>query len=641
MGWIEIKKPSYLRQYKQVNSINSMALAPKVFNIIIEKTIQAEEQKKEIFLNQIQKINMTRIILDAKQAQLIKLRSETADLKKQADELEKIQIPQNDTGSKDENDDNIKEKYAQSLKQEQDDLDLKSPNFGMISIVDRRYNANNELINQGLTSRENPDYYSKMETTAQMYQNNCPRYFALQHLAAVRDVALHPKFMLLASVSDDGTAALTDVSHAMKPKKKIYSQQITTPQIANKTQELSLISTHQCLQARQMETNWYYKPSRQYSINKLKDTSKQRNNSQSNIKYIQQKPQCIKFLPYLESTNDKSRKQLNASAIIPKRMHYDLGCLVTGNNNGKITVMALPDPKMHMADTLNKLEKNKMFEFDAHSDAIWSIDESSQTNGVFSGSSLPSGQKLTQTRIATASADGTVKLWNINTDGIPDQTDGNNVVIHHQMLQEFKHTPSIASSVVMDWNSKRLMATGTNMSQYFKPVEQIKDKWEDSDIPSAVIFDPINVANLIVGYVSGDLVRYDIEKGEYNWNQVGTKNQSERIISLTKSLTATHYQTPDTIPLLVSTNHGYLHIVDSREFQTLIAAGTNSGKVHIFDLRMGDKGQVGIVGERNPQSFHSPMFNEGITKIAAHLIHPLLVTAGADGIIKIFTSNQP
>jgi hypothetical protein len=31
----------------------------------------------------------------------------------------------------------------------------------------------------------------------------------------------------------------------------------------------------------------------------------------------------------------------------------------------------------------------------------------------------------------------------------------------------------------------------------------------------------MNMANLIVGYISGDLVRYDIEKGEYMWNQVG------------------------------------------------------------------------------------------------------------------------
>ncbi|KAA6364551.1 MAG: hypothetical protein EZS28_039922 [Streblomastix strix] len=273
-----------------------------------------------------------------------------------------------------------------------------------------------------------------------------------------------------------------------------------------------------------------------------------------------------------------------------------------GDNNGKITVMALPDPKTQIIDQLGKIEKNKMFEFNAHSNAIWSIDESSQISGVFSGSSLPSGQKLTQTRIATASADGTVKLWNINTDGIPDQTDGN-VIIHHQMLQEFKHTPSIASQVVKDWNIKRLKENEDEMIKIYKPIEQIKDIWEDSDIPSAVIFDPTNVANLIVGYVSGDLVRYDIENGQYNWNRIG--------------------------------NSTYL------QFDRLIAAGTNSGKVHIFDLRMGDKGQIGIVGEHCEQSFHSPMFSEGITKIAAHPIHPLLVTAGADGNIKIFASNQP
>ncbi|KAA6362322.1 MAG: hypothetical protein EZS28_042151 [Streblomastix strix] len=404
--------------------------------------------------------------------------------------------------------------------------------------------------------------------------------------------------------------------------------------------------------------------------------------------------------------------------------------------------MALPDPKMHMTDTLNKLEKNKMFEFDAHSDAIWSIDESSQLNGVFSGILTPaSGSKLTQTRIASASSDGTVKLWNINTDGIAGKHRREDVV-YHKMLKEFKHTPSIASSVVKDWNSKRLMAIGTHKSQYFKPVEKIKDKWEDSDIPTSVIFDPMNVANLIVGYVSGDLVRYDIEKGESNQSQIGQTDQSERIISLTKSLTATHYQTQDTISLLVSTNHGYLHIVDPREFQTLfsykaqnsqrpdytlhynqsssiqqqsfiskiyknqpyihssrqnsnnyqqdqklypprmlerslqrnenqsplemrkedlklqfssqsiftsstylqydclIAASTNYGKVLIFDLRMADKGQDGIVGEQSQWSQHKQIYSEGIIKVMAHPTHPVLVTAGVNGYIKTFSSKQ-
>ncbi|KAA6387755.1 MAG: hypothetical protein EZS28_016718 [Streblomastix strix] len=77
------------------------------------------------------------------------------------------------------------------------------------------------------------------------------------------------------------------------------------------------------------------------------------------------------------------------------------------------------------------------------------------------------------------------------------------------------------------------------------------------------------------------------------------------------------------------------------QLDRLIAAGTNCGRGHIFDLRMGDKGQVGTVCEQCDQSFHSPMLSECITKIAAHPIHPILVTAGADGNIKVFTSNQP
>ncbi|KAA6362422.1 MAG: hypothetical protein EZS28_042051 [Streblomastix strix] len=207
-------------------------------------------------------------------------------------------------------------------------------------------------------------------------------------------------------------------------------------------------------------------------------------------------------------------------------MAIDLGCFVMDDNNGKFTVMVLPDPKMQINDTLNNLEKNKMFEFDEHSDAIWSIDESSQTNGLFSGSNLPqSNTRLTQTRIVSASSDGTVKLWDINTDGFPDQTSGNDV-IYHQMLQEFQHTPSIQDSVVMDWNSQRQQTNEDDQIKIYKPIEQIKDKWEDSDIPTQVISDPMNVANLIVGYISGDLVRYDIEKGEYNWNRIGNNTLS-------------------------------------------------------------------------------------------------------------------
>ncbi|KAA6355348.1 MAG: hypothetical protein EZS28_049125, partial [Streblomastix strix] len=377
---------------------------------------------------------------------------------------------------------------------------------------------------------------------------------------------------------------------------------------------------------------------------------------------------------------------------------YDLGCLVIGDNQGKLTVYALPDPKMMMFDQMKKLEKNKMFDIDAHSDSIWSIDESSQLNGLFSGTQLPrSGIKLTQTRIATASADGTVKLWNINSDGIPNQTGSQNVQFH-TMLNEFRHTPSIARSVVRDWYYKRTYVISSVEYDNNQITNKINDKWEDSDIPTSVIFDPMNVANLIVGFVSGDIVRYDIEKGEYNWNRVSKQNRSERIISLTKSLTATHYQTQDTIPHLVSTNLGYLHIIDPRDFQTifsfkapnsqrsqqtlqipqqsnsylqlsphitnintlnqvtnnqlrslnersplqtwqdslklqlsskriftsstylqfdcLIAASTNSGQVLMYDLRMGEKGQVSFLSERSSLSQHRQMFDEGITKIA-------------------------
>ncbi|KAA6369417.1 MAG: hypothetical protein EZS28_035055, partial [Streblomastix strix] len=170
---------------------------------------------------------MARIMLDAKQAQLIELRSETADLKKQADELEKRQPILKDIEHLQQQGEKQKEKEALSLEQKQDenkqllqisdDLDLSNKNLGIKNIDDRRYKENNELINQRLFSRDNPDYYQKMDKAAEMYHTNDPRYFVHGHLAAVRDIALHPQLMLLTSVSDDGTADLTDVSHAAKP----------------------------------------------------------------------------------------------------------------------------------------------------------------------------------------------------------------------------------------------------------------------------------------------------------------------------------------------------------------------------------------------------------------------------------------
>ncbi|KAA6374983.1 MAG: hypothetical protein EZS28_029490 [Streblomastix strix] len=507
---------------------------------------------------------MARARLDAKKAQFIELRLETADLRKTADDLKKrqpilkdVETPQNlnekEKEVEQEQQQDVNQKDMLPPDQKQDGLDQNNPNLGIISFNDRRYNANDELINQGLTTRENPDYYQKMEAVAQMYHNNDPRYFVHMHLAAVRDIALHPQLMLLASVSDDGTACLTDVSHAVKSQVSYESQQQNIPNRLlimsgsqsqyshqstsssfpqqSKTYLQPTFSQPSQIQIKLLDPKWHYKPSSQNSIKQTKALDKQQGKSQINKRYNQQRPLCVKFLPYLESSNNKQRKQQDnsitkssqskGSQSNPKRLPHDLGCFVMGDNNGKITVMALPDPKTQMINQLGKLEKNKMFEFDAHSDAVWSIDESSQPNGIFNGSILPqSGSKLTQTRIVSASADGTVKLWNINTDGIPGQPSGN-VIIYHQMQQEFKHTPSIASSVLRDWNSQRSKANDDELIKIFKPIEQIKDKWQDSDIPTQVIFDPMNVANIIVGYVSGDLVRYDIEKGEYNWNRIG------------------------------------------------------------------------------------------------------------------------
>ncbi|KAA6402400.1 MAG: hypothetical protein EZS28_002068 [Streblomastix strix] len=105
---------------------------------------------------------------------------------------------------------------------------------------------------------------------------------------------------------------------------------------------------------------------------------------------------------------------------------------------------------MEIFDQMKILKKNKMFEIDAHSNAIWLIDEQNQEKGLFAGIQAPlTGLKLTQTRIASVSADGTVKLQNVKTDGIPGQTDENDVACYKK-LKEFKLIPQLSGSVVKD-----------------------------------------------------------------------------------------------------------------------------------------------------------------------------------------------
>ncbi|KAA6363416.1 MAG: hypothetical protein EZS28_041057, partial [Streblomastix strix] len=311
---------------------NSLEKLQKLINAFTDKVEITEKQKQDDNILQFQKLQMARASLDTKKAQLSELRSENADLRKTEDIekkysiLKEVEIPQNlnekeNEVYKQERQQEIDMKYMTSTDQKQDVQQLNNPNLGIISIDDRRYN---ELINQGLTFRDNQDYYQKMEGAAQMYQNNDPKYFVLEHLAVlkhlatIRDIAFHPQLMLLAIESDDGIAALIDVSHAIKPTQNDSSQSQHSQQSipASFPQQTSTSASKSTIiyPIKSLDPKWHFKPSRQQSI-----------------------------------------KQISASA------------------------------------------------------------------------------------------DGTVKLLNINIDRIPGQPSGNDLICH-QMLQEFKHNPSTSSS---------------------------------------------------------------------------------------------------------------------------------------------------------------------------------------------------
>ncbi|KAA6396756.1 MAG: hypothetical protein EZS28_007720 [Streblomastix strix] len=728
--WKSIQKGDKIHQLGQdarnyIEIIHtSLVKLQNIFDVLIEKLEQTEIKIEEDRKSQTQKIEMVKLMLDAKNAQIMELKEETANLRKQQEDVEK-QIVEGtiyrETEQKQKIDQlEIKQKENEEIKQEKEKekeviLDdskekqqLQDLKDGTPKIEERRYTQIKVLNNPQIMRRTGNTDDSKMGNAIHGYRINEPRNFVMQHLSAVRDIALHPQLMLLASASDDGTVSLLDVSHSIKstPLPPVEPPSSSNQIFAPVALQSKLTPHSQSYFQHNLEPKWNFKQSRQLTIFNRKKFMEQQGLQSQQIVLRKTRSYCVKFLPYLESSNDKSRKQSEIQSAsksgsqksnVPqtKKMSYDLGCILQGDSQGKVTVYALPDPKMMMFDQLKKLEKNKMFEFDAHSDSIWSVDESAQRTNKFIGAQLPkSGDKLVETRIATASADGTVKLWNINTDGQPDQSNADRgQIVYHKMLNEFRHTPSNIPAIVDSWWNCRKQQISIDEIRQLKPIDKINDKWEDSDIPTSVIFDPVNVANLIVGYVSGDIVRYDIDNGVYNFMQVGQRTESERILSISKSMTATHYQTQDTIPLLVATNSGYLHVVDTNNLQTifsykaynsqntnlitatpqipnkvsdqtdyiqqqlaakwiftsstylqydsLIAASTNFGRVFMYDLRMADKGQVGIIGEQSMFSQHDQTFSEGITKITAHPIHPVLITAGSDGIIKVFSSNPP
>ncbi|KAA6384450.1 MAG: putative CAMK family protein kinase [Streblomastix strix] len=468
--------------------------------------------------------------------------------------------------------------------------------------------------------------------SASIYTTNECRYIITSHMSSITNLSLHPHLMLLLSSSEDGTVALTEILHTSKqvqpsgvqganppPNQSVINERLQSYKQSYRT------ATFKILEPKWHFLNSYQNPQiKRLQMNNMKLIGfKNEIGTKHNVKIEigntepsnsselqQQQPQqentsrslisfnpinCVIFLPYLESHNDRKRKQWlnnigNGFGQLQKenpqvlKMSQDLGCFATGCSDGKISVYGLPDPKMQMIDNNNKLQPNKMFEIIGHKDAVFSIDETQQQSGLYRGVGIPhQGQVINETRLVSGSADGTVRVWKIRSDGtIPTaaQTSGSKDIGHNSFyLQErvFRHTPSISNSVVATWNNERQKINrNENMNynrdeiQFLSEREVLEDKWQESDIPSSVLFDPMNMNNVIAGYVSGDIVRFDIETNqELGYARIGSQNKVERIISVSKSRIVPHYSKGLMVPLLVTTNLGYLHLIEPNTLHTI------------------------------------------------------------------------
>ncbi|KAA6396457.1 MAG: hypothetical protein EZS28_008018 [Streblomastix strix] len=461
---------------------------------------------------------------------------------------------------------------------------------------------------------------------AKGYTDNECGYAISMHMSSIRCLAFHPHLMLLLSGSEDGSVALTDVSHASKRNQNQNLQPEANP-LPNQSVLVENVSPYalrdkqipmKMLDPKWLILNSYFNPlRRRLQMNKDQQRIKCNDEKEKDIminpeydvedqdQQIQQQQlnhtnlisynpiHCVQFLPYLESNNDRNRKKIqNNIGKLQKenpqvlKMSQDLGCFATGCSDGKISVYGLPDPKMQMIDNNNKFQPNKMFDIIGHKDAVFSIDETQQQSGLYRGVGIPrKGQVNNETRLVSGSADGTVRVWKIKSDGtipITAQTSGSKDIEHNSFyLQErvFRHTPSISNSVVATWNNERQkiirnenMNYDKNEIQFLSEREVLEDKWQESDIPSSVIFDPMNMNNVIAGYVSGDIVRFDIETNqESGFSRIGSQNKVERILTISKSRIAPHYSKGLMVPLLVTTNLGYLHLIEPNTLHTMIS----------------------------------------------------------------------
>jgi striatin 1/3/4 len=303
----------------------------------------------------------------------------------------------------------------------------------------------------------------------------------------------------------------------------------------------------------------------------------------------------IHTTPVFTLTGPKNQTQSSFSSIY------------TSGSDGVIRNTFIPEPKQpHTEETLNKCTG---LPWRAHQDMIWQLNYH---------------PKLTL--LSSVSSDGTVKIFRAN-DGYNSQHISSN---HETKTKHLLYSRDSTSS-------GKLVRSLMFRNHYYNFIE----------IPTSCTWDELNDNIIYVSHVASYIKVYDIETGQSKGDMVYyvEKNipyesqQANKILYHKDNLIVTGHEDRQIRFFDIRTNSivkNYVAHVDAisslcngiGEYELL--TGSHDGTVRCWDLRGGNNKLIFDIPA------HRKKYDEGCLSINVIKNESLMITSGADGIIKIF-----